>query len=366
MFHAKTKGLRTGFTTGACATAAVRAACLALKTGVGVEVVEIRLPGGQESPFPISSCLIEQNRARCSVVKDAGDDPDVTHGAEVIAEVSLINTPGLHLKGGKGVGTVTRPGLGLEVGSPAINPVPRQMIISSVKEVFGELPADKGLEIIISVPGGEKLARRTLNPRLGITGGISILGTTGIVIPYSLEAYTACITQSLQVARACGINEVVLTSGRQSENYARRNLSFPEEAYIQMGDQLAFTLEECARTGFSTVHLWAMMGKLSKIAAGHLSTHYTKSSVEMDFLLNLAGKTGLQEKELADLRTASTAHDFLERAKGRNSWRFFNELCCLAANSCSRHVNGAFSISCVLVDYEGQALGKCLIQLHNG
>lgn len=349
--------LRTGYTTGACAAAATKAACIALLRKEVVKAAEIKLPGGQKASFKILSCSIEGGYAQCSVIKDAGDDPDVTHGAEIRSGVSLIDEPEVHIKGGEGVGQVTRPGLGLEVGSPAINPVPRRMIMESVRDVFGEM-AGKGLQVVISVPKGEKIARKTLNPRLGIIGGISILGTTGIVIPYSLEAYTACVTQALQVAKASGLKEVVLTSGRQSERYAQANLSLPEAAYIQMGDQLSFTLKECARISFDRVHLWAMMGKLSKIAAGHLSTHYTKSSIELDFLLDLARKTGATEDDLEDLRTAGTAHEFLERAKSCNARRLFIEICRLAAKSCSEHVKGAFSVGCVLVDYEGNVVGR--------
>lgn len=353
--------LRTGYTTGACAAAATKAACLALKRNEAVKGVEIKLPGGQKASFQILNCFTGDGFAQCSVIKDAGDDPDVTHGAEIRSRVSFIDEPGVQIKGGEGVGRITRPGLGLKVGSPAINPVPRQMITESVIDVFGEL-SGKGVEVVISVPGGEKIARKTLNPRLGIVGGISILGTTGIVIPYSLEAYAACITQALQVARASGLKEVVLTSGRQSERHAQARLSLPEVAYIQMGDQLSFTLEECTRMGFEKVHLWAMMGKLSKIAAGHLRTHYTKSSIELDFLLDLAGKTGATKEDLEDLRMAGTAHEFLERAKSCNARRFFADICHLAAKSCSEHVGGAFSIDCVLVDYEGNALGKSEIR----
>lgn len=352
------KTLRTGFTTGACAAAATKAACIALLKREAVDEVDIKLPGGQKASFKTSHCSFEGNSAWCSVIKDAGDDPDVTNGAEIHARVSWTEGTGITLRGGKGVGVVTRPGLGLEVGSPAINPVPRQMIMTVVKDVFGELPSTRGLEVVISVPGGEKIARRTLNPRLGIIGGISILGTTGIVIPYSLEAYNACITQALQVARAAGQSEVILTSGRQSEKYAQSRLSLPEVSYIQMGDQLPFALEECARIGFVRVQLWGMIGKLSKVAAGHLRTHYTRSSVEIGFLLGLAVNAGAGKKELEDLKTAETGRDFLEKAKGYNIPGFFTEICRMAAISCSRHVKGAFSMKCVLVDYEGEALGE--------
>lgn len=352
------KNLRTGFTTGACAAAATKAACIALQKRQTVSDVDIKLPGGQSASFQTSGCSFEGNSAQCSVIKDAGDDPDVTNGAEICSRVFWTEETGVNLRGGEGVGVVTRPGLGLAIGSPAINPVPRQMIMISVRDVLGVLPSNRGLEVVISVPGGEKIARRTLNPRLGIVGGISILGTTGIVIPYSLEAYNACITQALQVARATGQKEVVLTSGRQSEKYAQSRLSLPEVSYIQMGDQLYFALEECARIGFGKVQFWGMIGKLSKVAAGHLRTHYTRSSVDIDFLLGLALNTGAGKVNLEDLKTAETARDFLEKAKGYNIPGFFTEICRLAAISCSEHVSRAFSIECVLVDYEGEVLGK--------
>lgn len=363
--------LRTGYTTGACAAAATKAACTALLKKEMVKAVEIRLPAGQKASFRVTTCIIKDGYAECSVIKDAGDDPDVTHGAEICSRVSRTDETEISIRGGEGVGRVTRPGLGLEVGSHAINPVPRQMIVEAVREVFSNGPAqspaptafseesNRGFQVVISVTGGEKIARKTLNSRLGIVGGISILGTTGIVIPYSLEAYTACITQSLQVAKAGGLKEVVLTSGRQSERFAQARLSLPETAYIQMGDNLTFALEECSRIGLEKVHLWAMMGKLSKIAAGHLSTHFTKSSIELDFLLDLARNTGATRDDMEDLKTVQTAHDFLERAKSCCHRRFFAEVCCLAAKSCREHVKGAFSVDCVLVDYSGNVLGKC-------
>lgn len=349
--------MRTGYTTGACAAAAARAACLALLKSQAVKSVEIQLPGGQLARFNVSSCILEKAQARCSAIKDAGDDPDVTHGAEICASVRFVDNPGINIKGGEGVGKVTRPGLGLEVGSAAINPVPRQMILKSIEEAIKEAEDQGGLEVEISVPGGEKIAQRTLNPRLGIVGGISILGTTGIVIPYSLEAYKACITQSLDVAKACGLKEVILTSGRQSERYAQNKLSLPEMAYIQSGDKIAFTLRECARIGFSTVHLWGMLGKMSKIAAGYLNTHHTQSSIDLDFLCNLAKKSGAIEEDLKDIKALETAHEFLERAKSLKSRHFFDEICRLAAQSSMYYVKKAFSVKCTLLDYNGDILG---------
>ncbi|MDH3341927.1 MAG: cobalt-precorrin-5B (C(1))-methyltransferase CbiD, partial [Nitrosopumilus sp.] len=218
----KTK-LKTGYTTGSSATAAAKAALLSILGQEKIENVEILLPKRSFIKIPLYSCKFESDKAKCSVIKDGGDDPDVTHGAEIIVELSLtekINQ--IEIDGGEGVGIVTKPGLGLEINKPAINPIPKRMIIENLRDVGEQILLKKGIKIIISVPKGRELGPKTDNPRLGIVNGISILGTSGIVIPFSTASYAASIRQNLDVAIAMGNDTVILTTGGRSEDYAKK------------------------------------------------------------------------------------------------------------------------------------------------
>ena len=352
------RALRTGYTTGACAAAAAKAAAQVLLAQQRVEQVEIPLPSGRRVTFPVGRCEIRPDSACCSVVKDAGDDPDVTDGAEIRAAVSWIEGDGVVVEGGEGVGVVTKPGLGLPVGVAAINPVPRQMIAIAVAEALGPTVPGRGVRVVITVPAGEAIARRTLNRRLGIVGGISILGTTGIVVPFSASAYTASIAQALGVAVAAGCREVVLTTGRRTERFGQGLLDLPEEAFIQVGDFIGFALEECARRGLQRATLCLMIGKLSKIAAGHLQTHVNNSRVEQAFLAQVAAECGASPATVEAISGANTSRHFAEIALERGATAVFGRLCQLAAERCHAHVGGNLSVECILVDFTGAALGR--------
>ncbi len=349
--------LRTGYTTGACAAAAAKAATLALLRQETVKQVEISLPGGQAF-FTVKSCTFNGSEASCSVIKDAGDDPDVTDGIEMFSTVKWESVGGIAISGGKGVGVVTKPGLEVAVGMPAINPVPRQMILQSVREVAGEGLDGRGIAVTVSAPEGEKLARRTLNPRLGITGGISILGTTGIVIPYSMDAYTACITQAVDVAVACGYREVVLTTGRRSERFAQKELALPEECFIQAGDFIGYSLEECANKGVAKTTVWGMVGKISKLAAGHMYTNVSDSAVSIDFMAGLAAECGMPDEEIKALRQAVTANHFRKILPPGYAGDFYSRLCLLAAEKCAELVGGKLKVECLVTDPDGSLLGR--------
>ncbi|MHB1131088.1 MAG: cobalt-precorrin-5B (C(1))-methyltransferase, partial [Chloroflexota bacterium] len=282
------RALRSGYTTGACAAAAAKAAAQVLLGGKRVIQIEIALPTGQQVTFPVGRCQIEPDWTRCSVIKDAGDDPDVTNSAELCASVAWANVPGVAIEGGEGVGIITKPGLELPVGSAAINPVPRKMIEQGVREALGSALAERGVRVTISVPAGEALAKKTLNARLGIVGGISILGTTGIVVPFSTAAYTASVAQALGVAVAMGCRVVVLTTGRRTERFAQAAVALAEEAFVQVGDYMGFALEECISRGVERVTVGLMVGKLAKLAAGHMQTHVSQSTVDQSFLAQVA------------------------------------------------------------------------------
>lgn len=315
-------GLRTGWTTGACAAAAAKAAATALETGQVQDSVEIVLPAGRRVVFAVSSCRLLAGparpegrgggrRAEAVVIKDAGDDPDVTHGAHLTALVSWRPEAGLELDGGEGVGVVTKPGLGLEVGGPAINPVPRQMITQSVGEVIDL--AKRGARVVISVPGGEKMARKTTNARLGILGGISILGTTGIVRPFSTASWRASVEQAVAVAAAQGVPAVVLCTGGRTERGAMAlHPGLPEVSFIEVGDFTGAALRRVLEHGVPRVVFVGMAGKLVKLAAGVLMTHYTRSRVSTGLLAEITRAAGGGDVLVAEVLEANTARHAAE------------------------------------------------------
>ena len=234
---AEEKKLRTGYTTGSSATAASKAALLSIIKQQKIDEVEITLPKKSTIKIPVNSCQFEKNKAKCSVIKDGGDDPDVTHGAEIIVELTFHeNKNQIEIDGGEGVGIVTKPGLGLEINKPAINPVPKKMITENLQEIGSDILNEKGIRVVISVPKGKELGPKTDNPRIGIKNGISILGTSGIVIPFSTASYAASIRQNLDVSIAMGNDTVVLTTGGRSEDFAKKIVDLPEHCFVQMGD----------------------------------------------------------------------------------------------------------------------------------
>jgi cobalt-precorrin-5B (C1)-methyltransferase len=306
---ARPAALRTGWTTGTCAAAAAKAAALLLDDGRPREWVEVALPSGRRVTFGVERCEPVADAARAVVIKDAGDDPDVTHGAHLTATVSWQPGTGVELAAGVGVGVVTKPGLGLPLGGPAINPVPRKMITQAVTEVVG----DRGVRVVISVPDGERMARKTTNRRLGIVGGISILGTTGIVRPFSTAAWRASVVQSVRVAAAQGERTVVLCTGGRTERGAMALLpELPEVCFVEVGDFTGAALSTAKDSGIARVVFVGMVGKLSKLAAGVLMTHYTRSTVDASLLGRLSREAGGSDALAADVDLANTARHAYE------------------------------------------------------
>ncbi|SFC70810.1 cobalt-precorrin-5B (C(1))-methyltransferase [Tropicimonas isoalkanivorans] len=300
--------LRTGFTTGACATAAAAAACGALLTGEWADPVEITLPRGQRVAFPLSERDIGEGWARAVVVKDAGDDPDVTHGARITATLRHgAAGQGIVLRGGEGVGTVTRPGLPVPVGEPAINPVPRQMITQALTHLADARGVPPDFDVEISVPGGAALAEQTWNPRLGIVGGLSILGTTGIVRPFSCAAWIASIHRGIDVARAAGLPHVVGSTGATSEKVAQQHFGLPDHAMLDMGDFAGGMLKYLARHPVPRVTVAGGFGKLTKLAQGAMDLHSARSQVDFDRLAETASTLGADRSAIAACNTASQA-----------------------------------------------------------
>jgi cobalt-precorrin-5B (C1)-methyltransferase len=354
------QALRTGWTTGTCAAAAAKAAMTTLASGEIQQSVEIGLPSGRRVRFAVDACTLTESQAEAVVVKDAGDDPDVTHGARLTATVRWRTDPGLDLQGGVGVGVVTKPGLGLELGGPAINPVPRAMITESVGEAV-DLAA-QGVAVIISVPDGERMARKTTNARLGIIGGISILGTTGIVRPFSTASWRASVEQAVAVLAAQGESTLVLCTGGRTEKGATRLFpGLPEVCFVEVGDFTGAALRRAVEHGVARVVFVGMAGKLTKLAAGVLMTHYTRSKVSLTLLgdITLAAGGG---QDLADqVGAANTARHAAElwAASGVLATAG-RELCARAAHVLSRfcaelaHGSPAPSIEVIMVDFSGR------------
>ncbi len=313
----RTGPLRSGWTTGTCSAAAAKAATTALVSQTVQTAVEVVLPDARTVPFAVERCEVSRSRAEAVVVKDAGDDPDVTHGAHLTATVRWAEVPGVHLEGGVGVGVVTKPGLGLEVGGPAINPVPGQMIRENVAAVVDV--AVRGIDVTISVPDGELRARRTTNARLGILGGISILGTTGVVRPFSTESWRASVVQAVSVMAAQGEPTLVLATGGRTEKAALRMLpDLPEVCFVEVGDFTGAALRQAVDDGLRDVVFVGMAGKLTKLASGVLMTHYTKSRVDPAVLVAITRELGTRELGADD--------GLVEAVEGANTARHAYEL----------------------------------------
>jgi len=354
--------LRTGFTTGTSATAATKAALLALITSQIFKTLEIALPRGKIVKLPIAWTRYSPNTqsVTCAVIKDAGDDPDVTHGAEICSTVSLTMDRGcVDIDGGLGVGRVTRPGLGLEIGHAAINPVPKKMIEQVVRDLAKYVLKQKGIKVIISVPKGMELAKKTDNPRLGIVGGISILGTTGIVFPYSTASFAASIRQSLDVAISLGTDVVVLTTGGRSEDYIKNvHKSLPDYAFVQMGDFSGYTIKQCVNRNIKKIIIAGFIGKLTKMAMGIKQTHVRGSHVSMEFLANLASLCINSTNIINDIRNANTARHVSEIIIENNIKNFFDLLCKNVYLEMYTHSNKSIEIEVVMFGFDGKILGK--------
>lgn len=305
--------LRTGWTTGACATAASKAALYALITGEFPDPVAITLPGGETAEFALAFETLGDGYAMAGVVKDAGDDPDVTHGATVIAAVRPLRPDsGIRFRAGDGVGTVTKAGLPVEVGEPAINPVPRSMMTSELVALCEEagLPAD--LDVRISIPGGRELAEKTWNPRLGIVGGLSILGTTGIVRPFSCSAWIHSIHRGVDVARAEGLTHLLGSTGATSEKTAQEHLKLPDGALIDMGDFAGGFLKYARAHPVEKLTIAGGFAKISKLAQGALDLHSGRSQVDMNFFISMIPPENLIQNLKEQIQNANSALEVLE------------------------------------------------------
>ena len=357
-FNPDGKPLRRGWTTGACATAATKAALGALLGHGFTDPVTITLPGGQMPAFALAHELEGAGFAEAGIVKDAGDDPDVTHGALVFARVEPgAAGAGVTFHAGEGVGTVTKPGLPLAVGEPAINPVPRRMMTGVVEELAVAAGVAPDFRITVSVRDGARLAEKTWNPRLGILGGLSILGTTGIVIPYSCSAWIHSIHRGIDVARAMGLTHVVGSTGDLSEKAAMARLGLPHEAYLDMGDFVGGMLKYLKAHPVERVTIAGGFGKLAKLADGALDLHSARSSVDVQSLVNILQNLGASPYIVARAAEAESANAVLQIAEAE-ALGLAEIVALRARDAAQRMVGDAVRVDVLIVDRSGAIVGE--------
>jgi cobalt-precorrin-5B (C1)-methyltransferase len=353
--------LRTGFTTGTTATAATKAALYALITGKPFEYVTVSLPKGRTATLKIAWTRNEHGRkVTCAAIKDGGDDPDATHGAEICSTVSFSSKPrDIHIDGGNGVGRVTKPGLGLEIGSAAINPIPMKMLEQAVREAAGDELESQGVEVIISVPKGEEIAKKTDNPRLGILGGISILGTTGIVLPYSTASFAASIRQGLDVATAMGADSVVLTTGGRSEDFAKAVYNLPDHCFIQMGDFAGYSIRQSAnRPALKRVIIAGFIGKLTKMAMGVKQTHVAGSHVDMEFMARIASDCRAPPNVIEQIQSANTARHVSEIIRQNKVADYYDHLCKRVYEQMNEYAKTRMGLEVIMFEFDGAIIGR--------
>nr|WP_192928538.1 cobalt-precorrin-5B (C(1))-methyltransferase [Photobacterium alginatilyticum] len=368
--------LRSGFTTGACAAAASRAATHYLLTDECIRQVTITLPNGDKACFELFRLAHTSEGVLASVIKDGGDDPDCTHGIEIQCMASWYAEPGIHIDGGEGVATVTLPGLELPVGEAAINPVPRQNIYDMAMAEWLACPSEQhlrpGLALEIRVPEGKECAKQTISERLGLVGGISILGTRGTVKPYSTSAFSASVRQSVQVASANRLDHVVLTTGSRSERSAMEMLpELNSMAFIQAGDFVGVGLRAAKRYQIGKVTVVAMIGKLGKMVSGHMMTHVSGHAINFSQLADIAAQHGADEVLCGDLANANTGRHVLDLVQASNNRsnpsavtfsfsasRYLQALCCHAAKHAADYVADKVMIEFRLIDFDGSLLAQ--------
>lgn len=370
--------IKKGYTTGTCAQAATKGACLMLRGQEKVEAVRIKTPSGVNLNLGLIGQEINKNYARCAVIKDSGDDPDVTNGAKIYAEARWSDGQGITIKGGRGVGIATKPGLAIPVGEWAINPVPRRMILQEALKIF---PARKdGLELIISVANGKELAKKTFNPQLGIAGGISIIGTTGIVEPKSLDAYKASLALQLNVLKAQGHNKAIFILGYVGEKFyaslrakrsnlfngiasppaigaAPRNDRLFNTPVIKIGDHIGFMLKECAKKKISEAVLIGHIGKLVKVANGQFDTNIKFGDNRIKTLLRYARKAGAEKEIIEKISKQISADAAAGILKENHLGKVFSVIAKGAVKKLNVLTKHNLKISCIILSLKGKALG---------
>ncbi len=363
---ANAKGLRKGWTTGTCASAAAKAATIGLLSGETPNQIEVQLPQGQLVTFPTAD-LDPAMPNRAAIIKDAGDDPDCTNGAHVTALVQWASEaeqlePGvasnggspIEIRGGDGVGLVSKPGLGLAVGGPAINPVPTRMIHQAIIQVHPDVET-RPVVCTISVPGGQDMSLKTSNDRLGIVGGISILGTTGIVKPFSTASWRTSVAQQVDVAAAQHTETIVICTGSRSDTWAQRQMPELEPvSFIEVGDFTGIALRRATRAGIPKLVFVGMAGKIAKLADGIMMTHFHRSKVNTQFLAAIATETGAPAAVVQGATQTTTARHFYDLCLEHACISPLQKLCELAAQNCRLHAGENLGVEVIMIDFTGQ------------
>ena len=344
--------LRLGYTTGTCAAAAAGAAAFMLLSGEKKESVMLTVPGGMEVDIDILDIDMNSDHVSCAVKKDSGDDPDITNGALVYAKVSKRDS-GISIDGGKGVGRVTKRGLDQPVGNAAINSTPRRMIEENLRSIASDLGYEGGFDVIISVPDGEELAKKTFNPRLGIEGGISIIGTTGIVEPMSEKAILDTIRIELAQKKEEGAENVLLTPGNYGQAYIRNVLGLDPESAVVVSNFIGDSLDICSELGFKKVLLIGHVGKLVKIAAGMLNTHSRYGDCRMEIIASHAAKYGLGSEEASEILGCASCDDAIRILKENDLFeKSFRSITEKISYNLNYKTTGGMHVECILFSNE--------------
>lgn len=348
--------LKKGFTTGTCAQAATKAACIMLAGRKVVKSVKVATPSGKKLNIGVINQRIGKGFAQCAVIKDSGDDPDVTHGIKICAKVRLSDKAGITLRGAQGIGRATKPGLAVRVGEWAINPVPRKMIFDeAAKFLSKEKP---GLKVTISAPKGEELAKRTFNPKLGIRGGISIIGTTGIVEPKSLDAYRASLSLELNVLKAQGHKKAVFVLGYVGERFCKEKLKLNSDSLIKIGDHIGFMLEECVKKEIEEVLLIGHIGKLIKITKGQFNAHYSQGDNRLESIARYAAFLGAKKNIIEKILGQETAEACIPLLREAGLNGVFKELAKDIARKSEELLHNRVTVNCILLSLTGEVLAR--------
>ncbi|MDR3589144.1 MAG: cobalt-precorrin-5B (C(1))-methyltransferase CbiD [Negativicutes bacterium] len=347
------KILRSGITTGTCAAAAAKAAVLAW-LGQPADTVEVTLPRGSSITVPVAANWATDGGGGASVVKDAGDDPDITNGVTITVTVVVTPANEIVIKAGPGVGTVTKPGLAVPPGEPAVNPVPRRMIVLAAREV---LPAGHGAEITIAIPDGERLARRTLNPSLGIIGGLSIIGTTGIVEPMSEEAFKSSLAPQISVVKSLGYERIVFVPGKIGQDIAVKRYGLPADAVVQTSNFVGYMLERAVDYGIGEVLLFGHLGKIAKVAAGVFHTHNRIADARLETLAAHAAAAGAPQQAVSLLLECTTTEAAMPIIERYGLTGIYGRIAERASVRAVRYVFGDLAVGTVIVSMTGEILG---------
>lgn len=353
VFLLSDKPMRKGITTGTCAAAAAKAAIMAWQ-GKPVAAVEVVSPQGVTLTVPIAESYVQEDGGIGCVIKDAGDDPDITNGVTIVSTVHITEQPGISIKAGEGVGTVTKPGLAVPVGEPAVNPGPRTMITQAVIDC---LPPGKGAVVTISVPQGKMLAGRTLNPVLGIEGGISIIGTTGIVEPMSEEAFKNSLVPQISVVKALGYDAIVFAPGKIGQDIAVNRYGLPAETVVQTSNFIGHMLENAVTYGMRQVLLFGHLGKIVKVAAGIFHTHNRMADARMETLAAYLAVSGAPQTAIAEILAATTTEAAMPIIARYQMEGVYNLLAERSSARAMRYVFGDLTVGTVIVTLKGEILG---------